>query len=225
VLRDVIVIIVISMIIGNPMKTWALVSQKGGVGKSTIACHLAVHALACGEKAAIIDLDPQHNACDWFQLRDAPVPEVVAALHERLGTLKKSAERMGTTLLILDTPPHTATSSLAAIRASDLIITPSKPAVFDLLALDGTVKLLQQAAMVDRAVCVINEVPHQGAESAFEEAKQAAEGMGLKVCPAYLTHRRGFSASLASGKGITEFEPRGKSADELRALWERLSCS
>lgn len=205
------------------MRTWAFVSQKGGAGKTTACVHVSAYALMCGEKVAIIDLDPQHNAHDWYELRKSPVPDVIAALPERLSKIKSAAEEMGVTLLLVDTPPHTTGSALSAIRAADMIITPTQPNIFDILALKDTVALLKQADRMADAVCVVNGVNHQGAQQSFAEAEVAAEGMGLVVCPVYLKHLKSYATSLAKGLGVTEFEPKGKAAEEIRRLWSFLN--
>lgn len=205
------------------MRTWAFVSQKGGSGKTTATCHLSAYALECGEKVAVIDLDPQHNAHDWYELRKSPVPDVIAALPERLAKIKNAAAEMGVTLLLVDTPPHTTGSALSAIRAADMIVTPTQPNIFDLLALKDTVSLLKQADRVGNAVCIVNGVSYQGAKQSFSEAQVAAEGMGLMVCPVYLEHRKPYASSLAKGLGVTEFEPKGKAAGEIRKLWAFLN--
>jgi chromosome partitioning protein len=184
---------------------------------------VAAYALACGEKVAIVDLDPQHNAHDWYELRESPVPDVIAALPERLSKIKSAAQEMGVSLLLVDTPPHTTGSAVAAIRAADLIITPTQPNIFDILALKDTVALLKQADRLRDAACVVNGVSHQGEKSSFAEAQVAAEGMGLAVSTAYLVHRKPYATSLAEGRGVTEFEPTGKAAGEIRRLWEFLN--
>ena len=70
-------------------------SQKGGSGKTSICVHMSAYAVSCGEKVVIIDLDPQHSAYDWCELRENPVPDVIAALPERLQKIKNAAEANG----------------------------------------------------------------------------------------------------------------------------------
>ena len=55
------------------MKTVAIISQKGGSGKTTIAVHLAVCAELSKKRAAIIDLDPQASALEWHTRRESPL--------------------------------------------------------------------------------------------------------------------------------------------------------
>src|SRR5262245_55172880 len=114
------------------MRVWSLVSQKGGAGKSTLATQLAVVAWQAGEKVAIIDVDRQYSAWHWGELRKRKSPEVVRSLPERLPRVIEAAERMDHTLVIIDTAPHTDSGALEAIKAADLVITPTKPAEFEL---------------------------------------------------------------------------------------------
>jgi chromosome partitioning protein len=206
------------------VRTWAFVSQKGGCHKTTISCNIAAYAVECGEKVCIIDLDPQHNAHDWYEFRESPVPDVISALPERLPKLQSAAAEMGVTLFLIDTPPHTSASSIAAIRSASLIITPAQPNMFDLLALRDTIELLSQTNRLAHSVCVITGVTPQGnPASSFADAQMAAEAMGITVSPAYLMHRKPFASCLAKGMGVTEFAPKDKAADELRSLWADLN--
>ena len=60
------------------MKTISFISQKGGVGKTTLAIHLAVAFAADGLNVAILDLDPQASAAEWKDFREEEMPGVIA---------------------------------------------------------------------------------------------------------------------------------------------------
>ena len=77
------------------MKTVAIISQKGGSGKTTIAVHLAVCAERAKKRIAIIDLDPQGSALEWFNRREAETPEVVRAVPEQLAALSDQVQALG----------------------------------------------------------------------------------------------------------------------------------
>ena len=164
------------------MRTWAFVSQKGGSGKTSICVHVSAYAVSCGEKVVVIDLDPQHSAHDWCELRENPVPDVIAALPERLQKIKNAAEQMGVTLMLVDTPPHTSGTALSAIRSADMIITPTQPNIFDILSLKDTVALLKQADRLADAVCVVNGVNPKGADD-FSEAESGGRRHGACSVP------------------------------------------
>jgi chromosome partitioning protein len=59
------------------MKTLAILSRRGGAGKTTLALHLAVQAVACGRRVALVDMDPQRSAANWWRTREADAPELV----------------------------------------------------------------------------------------------------------------------------------------------------
>lgn len=62
------------------MITVAFCTQKGGTGKTTIATALAVAAHLAGKKAALLDLDPQTNAVNWFDRREGDGPDVATRI-------------------------------------------------------------------------------------------------------------------------------------------------
>ena len=84
------------------MKTIALIAQKGGVGKTTMAVSLAV---ASGLRTAIFDLDPQESASIWADRRKSDLPHVEFLTERRLAEGLKTAERGVFELAIIDTPP------------------------------------------------------------------------------------------------------------------------
>ena len=56
------------------MRSFSLLSQKGGAGKTTLAAHLAVYGAMRGVKVALIDTDPQRSAADWWRARGLKTP-------------------------------------------------------------------------------------------------------------------------------------------------------
>lgn len=87
------------------MRTLAIISQKGGVGKTTLATALAVAAEAKGKQAAVFDLDPQASAAFWHDTRESEAPAVVSIAPARLQHVLKAAAESGCDLAIIDAPP------------------------------------------------------------------------------------------------------------------------
>ena len=112
---------------GSGMKVVAIISQKGGVGKTTIAVHLAVAAVQAGYTVALVDLDPQATAAQWSDWRGGENPAVVAAPHARLTPTLKEAAESGVDLVIIDSPPAADSAAVAAAKAADLVIIPTPP--------------------------------------------------------------------------------------------------
>jgi chromosome partitioning protein len=205
------------------MRTWAFVSQKGGSGKSTLSTQLAVYAEECGEAVCLIDLDPQASSLAWSQIRGSRVPTVQPAKPAQVPELVAAAPKLGATLMLIDTAPHTDTGALAAILAANLIICPTQPTLFDIAALKDTVRLLDLAERRDRAVAVVNGLPHKGTEAAYDEAVVAVQSLGLRVAARHIGHRRAFVTAIGKGKGVTEVAKKDEAAREIKELWGELN--
>ena len=120
------------------MKTIAIVSQKGGSGKTTLALHLAVASAAEGRNTAVIDLDPQASSANWSDRRAAEVPVVLSAHASRLRHEIRRVRQTGGERLFLDTAPHSDSAALEAARVADLVLIPCRPAILDLEAITST---------------------------------------------------------------------------------------
>src|SRR6201994_3234845 len=129
----------------NRMKIVALISQKGGAGKTPLAAHRAPRAAADGRATAVIDLDPQATAASWGDRRQEEAPEVISGQAVRLPALIKAAEDNGAEFLILDTAPNADQTASLAARAADVVLIPCRPATFDLEAITTTLMLAKAA--------------------------------------------------------------------------------
>jgi chromosome partitioning protein len=198
------------------MKIIAVISQKGGAGKTTLAVNLAVAAELQDVPTVLIDLDPQSSAKTWHDIRESKeAPFVVSAQASRLEEVIAASRANGAELVIIDTAPHSESAALAAARAADLVLIPCRPAILDLKAI-GTSGDLAALAKKE-AVVVLNAVPHQG--KLAEEAEEAVRSYGLSVAPVKLTQRAAYVHSLTGGQAAQEFEPDGKAAQEIADLY------
>lgn len=197
------------------MKIIALINQKGGVGKTTLALHLATALHHHGFNTVLLDLDPQSSATEWFDAREDELPPVRSIQPARLEKTIEQAREIDTDVIVLDTAPHTEATALAAARAADLVIVPCQPKIMDLRAMRRTAELIRLVKAP--AFVVLNGVPHQG--TVAEEAAEAIEGdIGLKVAPVRLGYRVAYDRALIGGQTAQEFEPDGKAAKEVDAL-------
>ena len=87
---------------------------KGGTGKTTLACALAVAAERAEIPAALVDIDPQVSAATWADRREATSPSVVGAQAPRLDRVLDASRNAGAELCIIDTAPHASDAALAA---------------------------------------------------------------------------------------------------------------
>jgi len=201
------------------MKTIALLSSKGGAGKSTLAINLASAAVLAKPKrqALLIDLDPQLSAMDWFDNREYAEPEVISVQHTRLA--KELEQRANNyQLAVIDTPPHTEQAALSAARLADLILIPVRTSILDLRAIQGTVDAVTLAGKKDAAVIVLNAA-NPNAPRINDEARDLASGYNLAMSPVIIHQRSALQHSLVAGLSIMEYEPESKATTEILELY------
>ena len=198
------------------MQVVALLSQKGGAGKTTLALALAVAAQQSSRDAAVVDLDPQASAAKWADRRGDTAPVVISAQAARLSQVLTAAEG-GADLVILDTPPRADNVALAAAQAADLVLVPCRASVLDLETAATTAQLVRVAGDPEIAF-VLNGVPWRGPKAL--QAREALTDAGLSVCPVAIGYRVAHEHAATVGETANEFEPGGKAATEVQAVYE-----
>jgi chromosome partitioning protein len=201
------------------MRTVAFVTQKGGSGKSTLASSLSVAAHEQGERVLVIDMDPQASLLSWSKTRGLDDVPVVAASPSKLTAVLEAAEKKGISLVIIDTPGADGAASTAAMKAADLNVIPSRPSVFDLWASAQT-----RAALKDSRsdyVFLLNQCPPAQQSARVDEGVATLEAMGGLISPLILA-RVDYQEAARHGWGVTEINPNGPAAQEMRALWSSL---
>jgi chromosome partitioning protein len=198
------------------MQTIAILSQKGGTGKTTLALHLAVAAEKDGRSAVVIDLDPQASAAGWKDTRSQDTPIVVPTPSTRLSQALEAARKGRAALVFIDSAPHSGDDALAAAEAADLVLIPCRAAILDLRAIATTARIVKLAAKP--AFVVLNAVPPR-ATHILEDARKAVAVHELKVAPISLQQRAAYAHALTVGKTAQEYEPESKAADEMSHLY------
>jgi chromosome partitioning protein len=205
------------------MFTIAIIGQKGGTGKTTVATGLSVAAAEAGRTVALLDLDPQTNAANWKDRRAAENPAVLAVPVGRLRQAHEAAVGAGADLIVIDTPGKSDSVAIAAAKIADIVLVPIAAQIFGLETLQSVRELIGMAGN-PIAFVLVNEM-HPSATRLAEEAKAiVAEASGMKVCPVHLSSRETYASAPAEGKGPTESEPGGKAANELRRLYNFISA-
>lgn len=201
------------------MKTIGIISQKGGVGKTTTAIELGCAAHAAGFTTAIIDLDPQGTAAKWGDRRETEGPSVIGGQASRLSVILETARENGADLVIIDTPPSAEAIAMQAAKVSDFILVPTKASGFDIEAIQTT---LEMAEFVRRpAAVLVNAVPtnrqHLGTTTIA-----GLKARGFVVAPVMWMERAAFADLGADGMPVQERGPDSKASHELEELFDWL---
>jgi chromosome partitioning protein len=202
------------------MHVLALCSQKGGSGKTTLSGHLAVQAeLARAGPVAVIDTDPQGSLAAWWNARQSPAPAFVSTT---LAQLPADLERLrgeGCRLVVIDTPPAINMAIQRVINVADLVVVPTRPSPHDLRAVAGTVDMVERAS--SSLVFVLNAANLRAKITADAAIALSQHGT---VAPVFIQNRIDFASSMIDGRTAAEIDPEGRSAKEIRLLWDYVAA-
>jgi len=202
------------------MSTIAIISQKGGAGKTTLAIHLAATAERAGAISLIVDTDPQATASQWAEWRKGAAPEVIDGAPPRIAAKVAAAKAQGADFVVIDTPPHSDSAATRAIEVAELVLVPCRPSAFDLAAIRTTIQL---ARLVGKTAHVVFTAGSPNAPRIYDDARELVTGFGARCCPVILPDRAVYRHASAQGATVFELEPDGKAASELKQLqmWAR----
>ncbi len=205
------------------MRTLAVISRKGGVGKTTLSVNLAVSAWRAGLKTVLADLDAQRSAALWGRARVETGPAVVATTVGKLFPMWCAAENSGCDLMVLAAPAGDHEDMLPAIRLADLCVLVCRPNSFDVDALRHSIDLVRN---LDKpSLVVLNQAPSRRQGHELESVCTAAADLrasGVRLAEVGLRYRAAFPASAARGMSIGELDASSPGAREIAGVWEQI---
>jgi len=205
------------------MHTIALVSRKVGAGKSTLAIGLAIAASADGHKVCLLEADPLGTISNWRNRRTQPEP-TVETVHDGYELTRRVPflGQCGVTLTIIDTAGGWSDTAAAAIGAADLCLIPVRPSPADIEASGPTLARIRAGgkpfAFVLNQTHVRSSRPNNAA-ALLGDTATSLNMMGVLALP-YIVLRNDQQDALGRGLAVTEYALGGKSADEIRDLWQ-----
>lgn len=204
------------------MKVIAVLNQKGGSGKTTIATHLARALQLAGADVLLVDSDPQGSARDWAAVREDNPLAVVGIDRPTIDRDLKQIARKD--FVVIDGAPQAADLAVSAIKAADFVLIPVQPSPYDIWAAADLVDLVKQRIEVTdgrlQAAFVVSRAIKGTRIGA--EVTDALAGYGLPVLKSRITQRVSYPGTAAAGLTVIESEPDGDAAAEIHALADEI---
>ncbi len=217
----------------SKVKLIAILNQKGGVGKTTLATNLAAAAHLAGKRTMLLDLDAQGSALDWYHARaeDSELAGLATLRADRaLAASKIRSIADGFDQVFIDGPPRLGKVTRSAATAADLVLVPVKPGAYDLWALHETVATLEEAdatradlglPSLRRIFILTQAVPRTNVSKA---APKELRKVGT-VAPIVIHARVIYPESASFGESVLTSAPKSSAAAEITALYRYLTTT
>ena len=197
----------------------AVVNQKGGAGKTTIALNLAGAMAEAGGRVLLIDADPQQTAQDWAAVRDSPPAFQVIGLSKPILHRDLPAMAADYDHVVIDGAPRNYEVARSAILAADMVLIPVQPSGADFWASRETIRLVQEAHSfkeTQKSSFVVSRKIRR--TSIGRDIKDALAEFQTPILAAGTTQRIIYAEALTAGLTVIENQPRGAAAAEIRTL-------
>lgn len=208
------------------MRTIALISRKGGSGKTTLAVHLALSAYLGRRHVLVADADAQLSAAEVLKPRGGEGPTVVETTGRDLCAVQRQAVRDHVDLMVIDTAAGLEESLSHAIVLADLSLLVVRPSFLDIAS---AVQSLQVIRRLRRsALVVLSQAPpaREGVETpTVKHALAVFKAMNIPVVPVIVRVRLIYQTAMERGCAVQEIAPSGLAAREIEALWDTVEHS
>lgn len=195
-------------------------NTKGGVGKSTISVNLAVECARNDQRVLLIDTDPQGSSVAFRAERETDDINAIALitdkLHKDVLGFKESFDS-----IIIDAGGRDNKVFRSAVAACDVFLLPILPSQFDVWAAEDSFKVFQEIQPFNNMTgrMLLNMVrPNTKVSGEAQEALAEYEEE-IPLMEERIHNRVAYKTSISQGQGVSEYEPNGKAAEEMQALY------
>lgn len=196
-----------------------IAGQKGGTGKSTLACHFAVAFAKSKSKVALIDTDPQQTITNWYTVRQRAnsnnFHNIDFAISSGWKVNNEILKLNQSDIIIIDSPPHMETETKAAIRSADLVLIPCQPSPNDIWATKNTIEIVDKEGK--SKALIFNRCPYQS-----KLLKQIESHFPEDITKFFIGNRVAFASSMLKGLTSIETEPSSAATEEILQITKSL---
>jgi chromosome partitioning protein len=209
----------------SDVKTLAVISRKGGAGKTTLSINLALAAHLAGWRTMLADIDPQRSASDSLRARTEPGPTLAEINAGKLFQTRSQAEHDAYDVMLIDTPAAPDSDVAVAANHADLCVLVCRPTFLDIASVARSAEMIRRLGKA--GLIVLSQAPPKrgGLEPVgVQKAIEALRFCGLPVAPVGLRARAIYQQSVAHGRSVGEWDPANPAGQEIERLWTHVAA-